>query len=441
MLAILGFVVLLVFFARNIIQDWWTPAFWLPIILVGFHQYAKLRTQLKVIIIGLMLGLIAVYADQLMTTVRLSLASPPVWDVQAFWLDGQVAAHGYNFYITDYYHQLAVPLNPDEAFTVEVLDAGFPYPPPTMFLFLPLGLFDIFTATRVWYALLCLILVVDIILIWKCFKTSDNWLTLGLVALLTLAFAPVQKTFALGQTNLILLFTLLMLWRSARKPISGLWLLLGTLVKPFVGVLLLYPLLARHWRSLLVAIIGGVIISIITIVVFTPVTFLSYITENPLSKKPISIYAESGNASLLAVLRHSGVDLQQGDPLRRPEFIISAMLLVAATVALTYQLNAQYSSWVLALLIPLALLIYPSTGDHYAVILLPGLLLLWQHRSALPGGVHAAVAFIVIEFLILRIRGGDYAVFGLLLNWIVFAAVIWKQRPLPDLQFQTLSTE
>jgi hypothetical protein len=67
---------------------------------------------------------------------------------------GKVAASGANFYLPENYQQIYQSLPFPDSFypelALEVLNVGFPYPPPTMFYFAPLALLPYKTGLICW---------------------------------------------------------------------------------------------------------------------------------------------------------------------------------------------------------------------------------------------------------------------------------------------------
>lgn len=72
-------------------------------------------------------------------------------------LYGSVGIRGLNVYdpanFELVFDHLSVPFEPGPSFSAQVLAVGFPYPPPTLFLFAWLGLFPFNAAQVLWYLL------------------------------------------------------------------------------------------------------------------------------------------------------------------------------------------------------------------------------------------------------------------------------------------------
>jgi hypothetical protein len=409
------------------LNRWWAILPFLLVILLGFHHRRQLAAIWKAAWVGLTLAVILISSVNGLRVMRANIAQQPEWDFLAFWMYGQVAGQGLNFYEPQSYQELARPFSLSEEFTDEILSTGFWYPPPTMLLFLPLGAFDVQTSYVVWYIVNGFALILDIVLLWNIFLKKSGLTGLAFVTALMLALQATLFTIELGQTNFIVLLWMLLFWRDHERPRAGIWLALGILTKPFVAVLFLYLLLRRSWRVMVSALATLAAISLLSIVVFGPSTFFSYFTLNPTSKIPGYVYTESANQSLLAtVLRLTQQDIGSASPLTQPIYLVITAFLVAATGWLIYRLNRSKMDWTLALSVLLALVIYPATLKHYSVLLIAPLLLLWMHRKNLPGGVWSVTGFITLSYVCAGFNSGDFVFVALALNWFALAGIsVW----------------
>jgi hypothetical protein len=395
-----------------------------PIILLGFHYHQRMSVPQRAVLLGVLLGIILLWSIHLTRIMDTNIAQPPEWDFLGFWLNGKVAAQGLNFYEPGHAQQLAKPFHPSTEFTHEILDVGFWYPPPTIFLFLPLGWFDIRTAYLLWYVAHSIILILDIFWLWKIFLNKSSWLGLALTAALILMLFGTQSTIIYGQTNFLALLMLLLFWRDRTFPRSGIWLALGIFTKPFLALLLGYLLLRQHWRILGNTVFILAALSLLTITVFSPVTFFSYFTPNHYGSLPMWVYTEGSNQSLLAViLRYTHYDFSHISPLTQPIFVVSSLLLTIITGWLVYQLDKNHEDWALVLTLLLTLLLYPVSQMFYSLLLIVPMLLLWMHRQELVLGTWSVVGFITFEYAILSREDGNYVFIATMLTWVICAAI------------------
>lgn len=374
-------------------------------------------------------GVIVLYAAVYVTIMASGVAHPPEWDFPISWFNGYVAAQGLNFYDPENYRRLAgaLPLTP--ALIRFVISVGFHFPPPTIFLFLPLGFLGIKTAFVLWYAVMIGVIALDVVLLARLFlgDTASGRL---LAAALLLLLRPAMATVWFGQTNFLIVLMLLLFWRDRARFRGGAWIAFGLLIKPVVAVLLLYAAIARRWRAVVGTGVVLAALSALTIAVFGWDTFAAYFGHNPVVRMPAEAYTETINQSLLAtILRLTDYDFSHGSPLLDPLFVVLAGGLGAATAWLAHRAwTSGDDDLALAITIPFGLLVYPGTLAHYSVDLIVPFLLLWARRHALPGGVAGVVAFLTAEYALIN-ASVELAIVGNTVAWLGVAALqVARQR-------------
>ena len=343
-----------------------------------------------------------------------TMQEPPAWDVKAYWLYGRAAALGLNPYLPASMRAIPLPgpLPPD--FESDEFNVGFPYPPPSLLLFAPMGAMPLGTATVVWVGIQLACLVVCIVLLWRMFLRDRGLGGVALVAALTLLLPATGVTFALGQTNFLALLLVLATWRWRDRPVSALSILCASVVKPLYYILWLYPLLRRRWRTLLLGAIGTAVLCGIVVAIFGFDTFVTYFRNNPVKRIPYHVLIESANTSLHAlVLRHVS---------RAPELVFdaAAALVLLATVWASVRAGrrAEGDELAMAVLVPAGLLLYPGALAHYTVVLLAPLVWLWSRYAT------TAVRGICIALVIALVYGvthhdaGHDAIAGTAALWI-----------------------
>ena len=319
----------ILFSPDNMIQ-WGLIVLLTPVLLLGFHYRQSLDVGWRAGIIGILLAVVLAYGLNSVRLMRWNVIHPPEWDFQLFWLFGRVAVQGLNPYEPEHLRQLAQVLNPTDDLLAELY---FFHSPPTLFLFAPLGWFDIHTAYLVWYLGHSMILILDIVLLWKIFQSDSGLLGLALTAALVLMLRATLSTIAFGQVNFLVLLLLLLFWCDRERKRGGIWLALGIIVKPVLVFLLIYLLLRRHWRVIASTFVTLATVSILTIIVFGPVMFFSYFFANPIVyDMPDYLYTEPINQSLLAtILRVTQYDFSHTSPLFQPIFIFLTLILTGIT--------------------------------------------------------------------------------------------------------------
>jgi hypothetical protein len=402
-----------------------------PTLLTGWRYRDSLPHIARRAYLALLGAVVLAFGTLCLARAARNIEYPPVWDVQAFWLYGQVATAGYDYYspssfrtVADSLRDAGEPVSSAADFTREVIDVGFPYPPITMLGFAPLGAFDLHTGALVWYSALVVALVAVILLLWRILFETPGWWELSFTAAMVLTLRPTYSTFAFGQTNFIVLLALLLFWRNRDRIPGGVYMALAMSVKPIGAFFVPYPLLLRRWRSTLVTllVLGGLVG--VTALAFGTDVFSSFVTNNAVSRVPHTMYSVKVNQSLLATMvRATGLDIGPEPPLRSPAFVAMFLGIVTLTFALAVKLGRARSSLAIALGVPAALLVYPQSLEHYGVLLLLPLLFLWTHLKELGVSPVVAILFITVEYALVRADRGGLAFFGFALCWLMFVAV------------------
>jgi len=320
---------------------------------------------------------------------------PAIWDFTAFYIYGKVAVSGANFYLPENYHQLYPSLQLPESFyqelSLEVLNVGFPYPPPTMLWFAPLALLPYKTSLICWSILNLFFVAGCIYLIYDQFFRKDKLNGLILVASLFFLFPPAKTTVSYSQTNFILLFYLLMIRKYSDKKISGVFLALAIFTKPYMAIFGLFLLLKKNWGAIVSSILGAVSLVGLALLVFGKAPFLSYISDNPAHRLPRETFSEGINQSLHAVLLRSGI-INFDDS--SAYMYIAGVILVLTAVCLVFLIRKKLYDSILAVLLLVALLLYPGTLNFYGAVLLIVIFQFFDDKSQL--GFNQYLNFFII---------------------------------------------
>jgi hypothetical protein len=195
-------------------------------------------------------------------------------------------------------------------------------------------------------------------------------------------------------------------------------------IKAYLGVLLLDVLFLRRWRILTWAALTGLVLSIASLILLGPRTFVSFFTLHPTTHLPGWVYVEWMNQSLLAtILRLTHAPIDGGSLTMNPFFLAAAVILIVVTAWLVRRMDST-SVWSLPLWILLALIIYPGTLAHYSVMLLPVLLLIWKEREKTPLGVLGSALFITLIIGLVGFRSHVFAAH--VVTWIALAGLaLW----------------
>jgi hypothetical protein len=399
-----------------------------PPLFLGLAWQRSLGTIARRLYLAMVVATVAAFGSLCLARAAGNVTDPPDWDVKAFWLYGKVAAERANFYEPAALHRVAgeTGLRPDDPlFTDAVLDVGFPYPPPAILLIAPFGHLDPRSAALAWYMLHGIAFVAVVFLLGKAFMRGAGGMSWVALAALLLILRPTYATVAFGQTNFLLLALLLLFARSQERMRGGAWLALAIAVKPVVAPLLAYAVLRRQWRSVAGAAATFAALCLVTVALYGIDVFASYLATNPVSRLPAFIYSIDENQSLLAELIRSTNDAPAAiATLPLHPYYIAVLLIVGATAAAVVQLlPKRHEPLALSVALTAVLLIYPQSWEHYTVLLILPMLVLWKEREVFELSTAAAIVLLSAVYALLRYDSGHVAVYGTSLLWIALLFV------------------
>ena len=394
-----------------------------------YLRFETFRLKHKTIAIGFLLLICMSTISVTISPIINNYTDRDEWDFLCFYLTGNVAIRGLNFYdsrnYVEVYKELNIPFTPSKNFFIDM--KGFLYFPPAIFLFLPLGLFGFTTAQIVWDILLIIFLILDLFILWKFFLRDKSLIGFSIILILTLLNHGTRSSLGFEHYTFIFLFPVLLFGKDVDSDISGLWLALAIFLKPIFLILILYPILRKNWRVLGITITVSIILCLLTIEVFGTQTFFSFITDNGVRDINYSQYIENVNQSLLAtILRFTNT--HNNIPLFNPIFLISGLITSIITFGLVYKISENKKTWAFALLLPFILFIYPGSLVEYGAILLPVFVLLIQNNNIIPNGKVTVPIILAIIYAISYLA----AFLSYFLLWCLIAAIcLNKMNMLP----------
>ncbi len=350
--------------------------------LVGYLSIEKKNQILKYLLFGSALFL----AIHFFYTISKSYSRIPEWDYIAFYLYSLAGQSGGNFYDPELFREIfnsyKLTTLTSPVFFEEVVEVGFPYPPPTMIMLFPLGWFDLETGYFIWQSILIIFLIAGFCLLLDIFSFKRNergekkiLLTLVIVHLILL-FPGITSSFSYAQTNPILLFFLLLTLKRMHHWDAGIYLVIMIVIKPLAVLFAFYFLMKRRWNVIAAATVSGVIVLIITGVIFDFNVFVQYFVSPPTDRLPEFVYSETINKSLSAVLLrlHSSYPAFADQTVIKPLIIAISSILLLFTVLLSWRLAGKSSRLSFLIFIPFGLLVYPASLAHYSLLLIPVIL-------------------------------------------------------------------
>ena len=292
-----------------------------------------------------------------------------VWDFSCFYLYGKTAVAGYNFYLPESFHTvfstLHFPYTDFMDFKESCVDIGFPYPPPTMLYFAPLGYLSFNTALTCWtiFNLLfvagCIWLIYD--LYFKQFKLNGLMLVITLIFILN----PARTTIFYSQTNYIVLFLLLLTKKYSDTKYAGIFLALLIITKPYTAVFLLALIIMKNWKAVFYFIFSTLILVTITALLFGIKPFFTYIFNNPTLRLQEIVFNEITHQSLHAVLLRANI-ISFNHPV---QYLYAAgSLLFVTGIYLWFLIKRKLYDFVWVTLLLVALMVYPGTLANYGVV-------------------------------------------------------------------------
>lgn len=364
---------------------------------VSYHKYNSKDEYGKVIQVSLK----AVFAASIIAFTAFTYKSygPRDWDFTCFYLYGNVAANGMDFYNPEDYYSilktLHIPIELNAGFYREVIDVGCPYPPPTLLLFSILGFFDYDNALIIWTLLNIVFLIGSIALVRNIFFSSRGIESVMISVTLVLTFHSTLTTIFYSQILFILLFFLLLFYKYRSKPWSGGFLAIAIFLKPFTAILLLYLILARQKKAVLFFIISCLAICLVTGLMFGFQPFIEYIINNPNNRAPELLFTEFNNQSLLAELFRN---LPGNKFAAKVLYYLISVFVVFFFGSILYQKrnNTDLYGVYFVVLLAIALLLYPSGQYNYPLVHLVSMLILLNYLKRLDN----AALFIFLFYLV-----------------------------------------
>jgi hypothetical protein len=402
-------------------------------ILIGFSFEKILADKLRWLLFGLLIGLAILLSLEAIKIVRHHVFEPPEWDFKLFYTYGRTLQAGLNPYDSENLRIMVESLHPSDELLEELY---FFYPPPTIFLFAPLGWFTLREASVFWYGISGLAFSLSILLMWKGSELErKNIIDLIFVYAFTLLLVPALYTIETHQTNFLVLMIFLLYLRVNRKFIGGVLILIGCMIKPISAIFLLSSFVIRYWK-VLTGFFSSLVLSILLVwVLYGSEIVGSFFLNNPIVRSmPNYMYYEMVNQSLLAnILRQIPPEMHSSSPLLNPIYlfcvtiflVISAGLMNVSTKYITNHID-------LMLLIPLALILYPKSLEHYFVLLIIPIIYIWGQRTCIPKGRLLMPLLLTVVYALTSLRY-QYVFIASIVCWLSIAGLmVWKMLKAED---------
>lgn len=301
--------------------------------------------------------------------------------------------------------------NPNARFFIE-LNA---HPPSAVLLGIPFAGLRFADAFALWNVLSLAFLVASCaIIVRQLGLPFPLWYLLPAIALALKCYAFWEQMVH-GQVNLLLLLLLTGAWaadRSGRPHWAGTLVAVATAIKLFPGFLFVYFLLRREWKAVRTGLLALAAITVLTALILGPEAYRSYFLE--VLPRTSQWRTEWGNVSLSGLwckLFESPMHLRliEVQPLvHAPALALLGMsctlLAVTAILAMAARRLRSVQDWDLlfSLTIMGMLLVSPITWDHYLLLLILPMAVLWQRLPR--GGMGRKVVVLLLAILWIEVR-------------------------------------
>ncbi len=399
-------------------------------VLIQFlNQREKLRSQAQSALLGILLFFIVHFLYHL----AINYEEIREWDFICFYMFGKVGAAGSDFYDPQVFahalNELGLQSRVGSNFIKEIVEVGFWYPPPSMFLFLPLGALDLQTGYIIWQSVFIFFLLIDVYLLIRFYgkaelKKQDP--VIGLGFLLIMVFPNLTISAFYAQTAPLFLFLLIFLIRYRDHWRSGVLLALLVVIKPLAAVLLLYFLFLGKWKPILAAATTGMLILGMTVLAFGVEPLITYFKSPPTDRIPDFVYNEY--FSWFAVLKRLQV--------RFPAYLSvgflkilqygGTLLFLAITFFASRRLNKTSPQLAFMIFLPLAMLVYPASLNQYSIMTLPVVMALFNEGTIKYGRWTLGLIFLFFGLCFYSFFLYNLLLWSILVTWPLLEKLVKK---------------
>ena len=253
------------------------------------------------------------------------------------------------------------------------------YPPTFLLMFEPLTWFSPPVAFWIWTAISVALLLLSLTLLIPREKAISIPTALIVISL-GVIYRPVQTHFVFLQTQILVLFLLVLMWRALKRGDdfwAGTWLAITGLLKVFPLFMMLYLVCMRKWRVMAYTGIVMAVGFVLTLVIMGPVSFGFFTTvvrhvtpvvgipESPIIGIDGTVVRltqhfdpNDSNHALLVIRNVVEVLLELG------------VLGITAMAIMRSRRNQTKAEYAFGLCVAAMVLCYPNSWTHYMVLFL-----------------------------------------------------------------------
>jgi len=346
-------------------------------IAISFYSYRNINTlNWEQISKGILIGFASLMFLLLVYHTIRAATSNEQWDFMCFYMQGLLGVHKLDFYDPNsfniLFHKIDFPYTYDNEFKVEIIDVGFLSPPITMLIYAPLALLNYHTSKTIFSLLIFVFIIANAVTANIVFVKKERSIYSFLLFFIIIILLPgTNLTIEYCQTNFFILFFLLLVLQNINKPISGLYLALSLIIKPITGILILFFIFNKNWKSVLYFGATGIVLLLITGTIWGFHNITGFFLSPPTNRLPQYLYEQDINQSLISFFNRNLKIYGLSQNIVNISYYLVAGILVWVTYSASkklYKANVYLSFFPYLLCM---LMIYPSSLSHYMVLLSP----------------------------------------------------------------------
>jgi hypothetical protein len=279
------------------------------------------------------------------------------------------------------------------------------HPPPSVLLALPLGKLDYADAFVIWNATCLLLFGATFWLVLRALRVETSAETVLVILTVLLFCHPLRSHVEQGQLNIPVVFLVTLCWfldRSDRPCLAGVALGVAAALKLFPGFLFLVLILRRRWAAVLSGLGALAGLSALTLALLGAATYRDYVGEVLPSLR--TYWGAGHNLSLCGVWHKLLAPTEHWMPITfasvsaYPVAAMSGYLVTSGVVVLlvswivlraSEDVDLAYAASIVAMV-----LLSPIAWDHYLLLLVLPIALLWRRLR------RSGVAWPVFLFLV-----------------------------------------
>ena len=371
-----------------------------------FQSKARLMVVLRYILVGL----VVIMGLARLRLILLLLGSPSTYqerDVLQEYLMAKALISGVNPYLPlDQLAQMFIGKFP-------FLPHPAPYPPFIAILSTPLLLFSLNNVIVVWFIIEVICLIAISCMLTVLWRGRVDWIRAIFIFFLLLTWYAVMVDLLYGQLTILLttlLLAALLAFRKDQKILAGALIGLSIAIKMFTWPLIIYFAIKKDWRTLISSCLTAIGLNLIALIVMGIGPIMDYYLRVTMQVSVI-YHSFLKNYSLWSIgyRLFAGTEPIGGDYISAPPMVnlprlapfVSAGLAVAFLLAgLIWAVRSKDRDIAYSIIVCVIVAISPISWDHYYVMIVISLAVLWLNLSKHSFPAWPTILFIVIAFML-----------------------------------------